>query len=164
MWRSSVDVTEPQLPGAVYLSETIEGLAGRTKSRVRASRYLIYGLLDPRDASLRYVGKTHMRREHRLERHVESALEGASAPVSQWIRELHGVGLDPVVFVIERIPGDADWREAEVNAIRRWHAWPESELPYVHPPQTPKSLPTKICHVSLLNVHGVRGLSGSENV
>lgn len=136
------------------------------RNRARPSRYLIYGLLDPRDAALRYVGKTHMRREHRLERHIESALEGASAPVSRWIRELSEIGLEPHVFVIARIPGDADWRQEEAKAIRRWHSWPDSELPYIHPPQTPKSVPTQIRRVSLLNVQWLavnqRDVSGGD--
>jgi hypothetical protein len=118
----------------------------------RPSRYLIYGLLDPRDASLRYVGKTHMRREVRLRRHLETALDGGSAPVCRWIRELVALGLEPGVFVIARVRGDDDWRSAETAEIRRWQNWPESQLPYVHPPVTPKSMPTEIRRVSLLNV------------
>lgn len=51
-------------------------------SQPRVGRHLIYGLLDPRDLALRYVGKTHMRREHRLARHIERAtLFRAMAPI-----------------------------------------------------------------------------------
>lgn len=51
------------------------------KSGPRVGRYLIYGLIDPRDSSLRYVGKTHKRRERRLAEHVARAVEGRSEPV-----------------------------------------------------------------------------------
>jgi hypothetical protein len=93
-----------------------------------------------------------MRREHRLLRHVETALQGGTAPVCEWIRELSSGGLEPDVFVIERIPGDADWRSAEAAAIGTWNSWPASRLPYTHPPMTPKSIPTEIRRVALLNV------------
>ena len=118
----------------------------------RVGRYLIYGLLDPRDDSLRYVGKTHKRREIRLREHAEHALSGRPGPVFDWIRELQGEGVRPVIFVLERLAPTDDWREAERAAIARWRAWPCSELPYLHPPQTRKSAPVAIRRVSLLNV------------
>lgn len=52
----------------------------------RVGRYLIYGLLDPYELCLRYVGKTHKRREIRLKEHIEDALSGSTSPVHQWIR------------------------------------------------------------------------------
>ena len=118
----------------------------------RVGRYLIYGLLDPRDLALRYVGKTHLRRELRLARHVEAALEGRSAPVSQWIRELDAAGLRPRIFVLRRVPPEEDWRRAEREAIDAWRAWPSGDLPVTISPQTPKSSPTEIRRVALLNV------------
>ena len=118
----------------------------------RVGRYLIYGLLDPRDRSLRYVGKTHMRRERRLERHVEAAETGRMAPVSGWIRGLVAEGLRPHIFVLRRVPADQDWREAEREEIARWLARPPGDLPIVIAPQTKKSTSTEVRSVSLLNV------------
>lgn len=118
----------------------------------RVGRYLIYGLLDPRDSSLRYVGKTHKRRELRLEDHILAAINGRTAPVCVWLRELLNNGLRPQIFVLSRIAPDADWRQAERDAIRVWASWPPSQLPYVHPPQTRKSTSTTILQVRLLNV------------
>ena len=77
---------------------------------------------------------------------------GRRAPVSMWIRELLDHGLAPQVFVLERLPPHQDWRGAERSAIERWRTWPDSDLPYVHPPQTPKSTAVEIREVSLLNV------------
>lgn len=127
-------------------------MGGVVTAEPRVGRYLIYGLLDPRDRSLRYIGKTHLRREHRLQRHTDRAIEGRTAPVSAWIRTLHEEGLKPHIFVLQRIPPDDDWRAAEREAIERWRTWPKANLPYVHPPQTPKSRATEIRAVSLLNV------------
>lgn len=115
-------------------------------------RYLIYSLLDPRDQSLRYIGKTHLRREVRLERHIQQATTGATAPVSQWIRELMSADLRPHIFVLRRIDPQQNWRQAERDMIARWRSWPSNELPVTIPPQTPKSSLTVIHRVSLLNV------------
>lgn len=118
----------------------------------RVGRYLIYGLIDPRNRCLRYIGKTHKRREWRLAAHIESAIEGSSAPVHKWIRELLSIEKEPEIFVVARIPKEASWQRAEREEISRWRAWPDSNLPYIHPPQTPKSVETEIFSVSLLNV------------
>jgi hypothetical protein len=122
------------------------------KQRPRVGRYLIYGLLDPRDRTLRYVGKTHLRRDIRLERHVQKALEGGRAPVSKWIRELREQGLLPHIFVLRRLPPEQDWRQGERESIERWRSWSPDELPVTIPPQTPKSSPTEIRRIRLLNV------------
>jgi hypothetical protein len=122
------------------------------KQRPRVGRYLIYGMLDPRDQSLRYIGKTHLRREVRLDRHIQRAMEGATAPVSQWIRELLSVDLRPQIFVLRRVDPQQNWRHAEREMIRRWRSWPSDKLPVTIPPQTPKSSLTVIQRVSLLNV------------
>ena len=121
-------------------------------SEPRVGRYLIYGLLDPRDSTLRYIGKTHKRREIRLREHLEAAEQGRTTPVYRWIRALQSAGFQPMIFVLARIPPGSDWRESEARAIYRWRSWPSDRLPYVHPPQTPKSVPVEIHGGSLLNV------------
>jgi hypothetical protein len=118
---------------------------------VRVGRYLIYGLIDPRDRSLRYIGKTHKRREWRLAEHIQHALDGDQRPVYGWIRELLANNLEPEIFVWKRVPADADWRIAEKEAIAFWRGTDSPLLPYVHPSQTSKSMKTLIRTVSLLN-------------
>lgn len=119
---------------------------------IRVGRYLIYGLIDPRDRCLRYVGKTHKRRETRLREHLEAARLGSEAPVAVWIRELLAVERRPEIFVLKRVESTEDWRASERAAISTWRAWPASELPYIHLPQTRKSVPVLIEAVALLNV------------
>jgi hypothetical protein len=121
---------------------------------VRVGRYLIYGLIDPRNRSLRYIGKTHKCREWRLSEHIQHARDGDLRPVYGWIRELLAHGLEPEIFVWRRVPADADWRIAEKEAITFWRDVDSIIFPYVHPPQTSKSMKTIIRSVSLLNVTG----------
>jgi len=118
---------------------------------VRVGRYLIYGLLDPRDGSLHYIGKTHKRREWRLAEHIQLARDGDSRPVYDWIRTLLEAGVEPEIFVWRRIPADADWRQAERDAIAFWSLREAIPFPYVHPPQTPKSTELVIRSVQLEN-------------
>ena len=118
-------------------------------------RYLIYGLLDPRENELRYVGKTHKRRELRLEEHILAAKNGERAPVYVWIRSLLAAELEPIIFILERIPGTSNWKSAERVQIARWRHWPAESLPYLHPPQSVKSVPILINQVDLLNVQDV---------
>ena len=118
----------------------------------RVGRYLIYGLLDPRDNSLRYIGKTHKRREWRLAEHIECARENDKRPVYDWIRELLHAGLEPAIFVWRRIPPENDWREEERKAISFWSHPHDIEFPYTHPPQTPKSKTVIIKRAQLENL------------
>jgi len=118
---------------------------------VKVGRYLIYGLIDPRDRSLRYIGKTHKRREWRLAEHIACAIENDERPVYHWIRELLEIDMEPEIFVLKKISPDSSWREAEKEAIAYWKEL-HIELPYTHPPQTPKSRSVLIFRVNLLNV------------
>jgi len=128
------------------------GSMKKARQEPRVGRYLIYGLIDPRNSCLRYVGKTHKRREIRLAEHVEDAAEGGSRPVHEWIRDLLASGCKPEIFVLARVSANSDWASAEKLAIARWREWPEQQLPYSHPPQTPKSHEVEIHCVRLLNV------------
>lgn len=119
---------------------------------MHVGRYLIYGLLDPRDGTLRYIGKTHKRRELRLAEHLERAQDGDPRPVYGWIRSLLDAGTQPEIFVWRRIPAEADWRRAEKDAIAFWSSPEAISFPYVHPPQTPKSRVVVIECVHLENV------------
>lgn len=135
------------------VARTDNYLYSTVKSREpRVGRYLIYGLLDPRDNCLRYVEKTHKRREWRLAEHIESALGGSATPVHVWIQELLENGLEPLVFVIRKVPADASWQDAERQEIKRWRNWKKENLPHSHPPQTKKSDEVVITDVRLLNV------------
>lgn len=76
----------------------------------------IYGLFDPRDNQLRYVGKT-INLEGRLRSHIDWARDDVSCPKSDWIKELLRLGLEPVISILEETDEEG-WAEAE----RRWIA------------------------------------------
>lgn len=74
----------------------------------------IYGLYDPRDNSLRYVGKTCASLAKRLMQHVSDArrrkFEGL--PRFRWIRKLSDIGLSPDIRLLTVSSSDR-WREDE---------------------------------------------------
>jgi hypothetical protein len=72
---------------------------------------IIYGLVDPRNNQLRYVGKTIQPLEDRLRLHVNDAQKIRRRHVCTWIRSLQREGFRPEIFEIERV-GD-DWVEQE---------------------------------------------------
>lgn len=121
---------------------------------VRVGRRLIYGIIDPRSQTLIYVGKTHKRRENRLGEHVENANEGLETPVYESIRAILRAGVEPIIFVLRRLPPEADWRKAERDEINKWRSMPSDQLPVTHEPQTSKSIPILIMAVDLMNIQG----------
>lgn len=74
---------------------------------------IIYGLIDPRDNQLRYVGKTGTSLKRRLREHIYGATRpGIRVRSRFWLRSLIKSNLLPDVFVIEEVDED-DWVEAE---------------------------------------------------
>jgi hypothetical protein len=73
----------------------------------------IYGLVDPRNQQLRYVGKTSCSLASRLRQHINDA---ARAKVNlkrfAWLNELRAAGLKPEIFELETVVG-AGWQDAE---------------------------------------------------
>jgi hypothetical protein len=72
---------------------------------------IIYGLVDPRNQELRYVGKTIQPLENRLRLHIGDARKIKRRHVCSWIKQLMANGLEPEIFEIDRA-GD-DWSERE---------------------------------------------------
>jgi hypothetical protein len=79
----------------------------------------IYGLIDPRNQQLRYVGKTSCSLSSRLRQHINDA---ARAKVNlkrfAWLNELRMAGLEPEIFELETVLG-AGWQDSE----RYWIAY-----------------------------------------
>lgn len=66
-----------------------------------------YGLVDPRDGTVRYIGCTKDLRA-RLAAHCKEARRKASSPKDAWINELRDRGLRPSVLVLEEVSTE-DW-------------------------------------------------------
>jgi hypothetical protein len=77
----------------------------------------IYGLRDPRDSAIRYVGKADDLKT-RFKKHL---IEKGSFHRCRWIAQLKSLGLAPELFVIERVSKDR-WQEAERFWIRHYRA------------------------------------------
>lgn len=70
----------------------------------------IYGLFDPRDGALRYVGQT-IETQKRLREHIRIS---DGTPKSEWITEVLGCGLRPKLIVLNEVPREeADLCETE---------------------------------------------------
>lgn len=76
---------------------------------------VIYGLVDPRDGELRYIGKTVQQLEHRLQGHMLLA-DRRDQYSRNWLYGLKQLGMKPDIFAIEHCAGEA-WREAEMHWI-----------------------------------------------
>lgn len=79
-----------------------------TETKTSRSK-IIYGLYDPRDGRLRYVGKTR--------RGIKRAWEPHSAHCDSWLKGLQAEGLERVVMILERLSDDST--ELELNEAER---------------------------------------------
>ena len=70
----------------------------------------IYGLTDPRDGAVRYVGQTCRLPEKRLDEHVKTS-GGKKTPKERWIQSLVSKGMVPGTVLIEECADDDCKRE-----------------------------------------------------
>ena len=126
--------------------------------KIPPSRFLIYGLLNPANSELFYVGQTKKRKELRLLEHIESAVSGRDTPVYAYIRRFLFSGTIPQIFVIEKMIN----KEGQDNAYERekyWIQWFKDSSNFVLPlkwkPQTAKSYSVVIEKVSLTNLQNI---------
>ena len=78
---------------------------------------VIYGLIDPRTAALRYVGQTQQTLRRRLSGHLRSPRgKHAHLPVSRWIAKLQRNGLEPMIEVL-----DGPMQVADLDAAEQRH-------------------------------------------
>jgi hypothetical protein len=68
---------------------------------MKLATYTIYGLVDPHNHEVRYVGQTRNAAEARLENHLLCAETGVQHPVYDWIRSL--APAQPILIVLQRI-------------------------------------------------------------
>lgn len=74
------------------------------------TKWIIYALVDPRDETIWYVGRT-VRAKARLQQHLEEA--GVNPAKTKWLRELRKEGLAPRMETLETLDCRGD--EAEVR-------------------------------------------------
>ena len=117
----------------------------------------VYGLADPRNGELRYIGATEQSLEGRLSGHIGATKD--ASPRTKWVRELLRQGLRPEIFEIE-VVDDSQGAEAERFYIQ-YFTYLGCKLTNVLIPYPPidmekvdKSLPQEILD---LMVHRKRG-------
>lgn len=74
----------------------------------------IYGLVDPRDGEIRYIGKADCAAK-RLKSHMRDSRR-RNTPVYCWIRKLVDLEMMPLIVVIDTVP-DHEWMDAERRII-----------------------------------------------
>jgi hypothetical protein len=87
-------------------------------------KYYIYGLIDPHDYKVRYVGRTSCRMDKRLTEHIQFARRGDPRPVYDWIRSiLPGtpllVCLETCSKLVKKASGRG-WRDAAEPSEVKW--------------------------------------------
>ncbi len=80
-----------------------------------SKKVYIYGLYDPRDYQLRYIGKTEKLRK-RLWHHLKDAKAGQKTYKANWMRQLLSEGLEPTIGILMETTED-NWPEDERTCI-----------------------------------------------
>ncbi len=82
---------------------------------------VIYGLYDPRNDELRYIGKTSASLEGRLWQHINDAKRGRKTYKSDWIKLLLQFDMEPYIKVLGETTEEA-WQEDEKAWIAKTKA------------------------------------------
>lgn len=82
----------------------------------------IYALVDPRNETVRYIGKSKDPKQRRR-RHIIRARNGVDTHCYNWIRVLLSENLKPDLLVIEEVP-ESKWEESE----KKWIAYYREEV------------------------------------
>lgn len=95
---------------------------GHQKGDARMTEVYIYGLKDPRDQTIRYVGKS-VKPKQRFNAHLKD--EMTNVEKAKWIGELRRLGLKPKMVILE-IADEGNWSTVECKWIAkgRKDGWP----------------------------------------
>jgi hypothetical protein len=84
--------------------------------------FIIYGLIDPRDGVIKYVGKSTTGL-NRIRQHSEFArLKKEKTPKSYWIKKLISLGLKPIGTVLSSHSSPEELMKAEIEWIAKYRA------------------------------------------
>ena len=87
---------------------------------MESTENIIYGLVDPRTADLRYIGLTKRSTRRRLLEHINMARRGSRFHLHVWIRTLLAVGLEPQVIIFDKIENREEACLAECSWIAKF--------------------------------------------
>src|SRR5438105_11913465 len=77
------------------------------------SNFIIYGLIDPRDGQLRYVGKS-VSGMNRPKAHMQHVFLQSNTHKVNWIRQLKALGLQYGIVVIQSLDDKEMLSQAEI--------------------------------------------------
>lgn len=78
----------------------------------------VYHLIDPRDRTVRYIGKTASPNS-RLRAHIQESRERQNTAKKRWIAELLAAGLEPVMIIAASAPDEPTARVIESQHCHR---------------------------------------------
>src|SRR5271166_3360522 len=78
---------------------------------------LIYGLIDPRDGQLRYIGLSSSGMSRPKDHGKESRLKRNKTRTGNWIKSLQSQGLTYEIEVLEEYPNDISHKDLEEAEI-----------------------------------------------
>lgn len=82
------------------------------KESAKMETVYIYGLVDPRNNQLRYIGKAKNPKQ-RLYYHLKEIENKVSYTHKEaWLKQLKNLSLDPILDILEKV-SEYDWKEAE---------------------------------------------------
>lgn len=84
----------------------------------KARTITIYGLVDPRTAKIRYIGKTN-NPKRRLFQHIKGRADQRITPVRSWVASLVCQGIEPGMITIEQCEEEI-WEDRERHWIKHF--------------------------------------------
>jgi hypothetical protein len=84
--------------------------------------YLVYGLFDPRNGELRYIGKSSSGIDRALRHANKSVLDKERTHKANWIRTLHALGLKYEAVALEHHSNHTELIEAEAFWIEYYRS------------------------------------------
>lgn len=80
------------------------------------NKAIVYGLIDPRDNSIRYIGKSIQGISRARQHKCPSSLKEGNTPKNNWIKKLQGLGLEYQIVVLFSVDKKTQPKE-ELNLI-----------------------------------------------
>lgn len=87
------------------------------EKRMHEIKFYVYILIDPRDATVRYVGKSYDPQK-RLKQHLKCGWSDYNPQKAQWIQDLKIAGLEPILKILESFDNYWGVDEAEKKWIK----------------------------------------------
>ncbi len=114
--QSARTVAEFRIRNSREIREILEVFT-RMRNRYSGYAFVVYGLVDPRDGLVRYIGST-LDADTRFQAHITEAKgKYSNSKKCNWVRELLEIGMEPKLIRIRDETGERHARISEANEI-----------------------------------------------